>query len=107
MYNFELSVDAALAGNPRESDRTWMIDAAARNARDLFDRLKSEPPAAFVTMDRVPYDLPSNADEDFARHCPEAADFIRSHYRPAKQFGTVRVWLREDRALETASRTRS
>ncbi len=97
IYNFELNVDSALEGRPTERDRAWMIETAKRNAHDLFVRVENAPPAAFVAIDKVPYTFPEDAGADFATHCPEAAQWMRSRYRLAKRFGNVRVWLRNDR----------
>ncbi len=95
IYNFELDVDAALAGSPGPQDRAWMIASAEDNGRDLFERMRREPPGAFIAMDLVPYTFPPDADADFASHCPEAGAWLQQHYRLAERFGTVRVWLPE------------
>jgi hypothetical protein len=98
IYNFELNVDSALEGHPGSADRAWMIATAEEDAHDLFERVRREPPGAFVTMDLVPYTFPKDGDEDFAAHCPEAAAWMRQHYRLSERFGTVRVWLPDDAA---------
>lgn len=95
IYNFELNVDSALEGNPSASDRDWLLATVREHALDLAARLQRDPPAAFVAMDRVPYTFPVDADSEFAAHCPEAAAWLRAHYRLAERFGTVRVWLRD------------
>jgi hypothetical protein len=113
IYSFELDVDSALDGDPGPGrpgpspadlrgpppgrpgpdDRAWIIASAARSQHDLFERVRGQPPGAFVTTDLVPYTFPPDADADFASHCPEAFAWMLEHYRLAERFGTVRVWL--------------
>jgi hypothetical protein len=100
LYNFEIDVDAALAGGsggaPSESERSWLRERGARNSALMTERVMADPPGAFVLIDNQPFAYAENADADFRAHCPQAYDWMVAHYTRVRRFGAVRVWLRND-----------
>ncbi len=104
IYSFEINVDAALAGGsggaPSASDAAWLRAKSAENARLLFEGVRDRPPAAFVLIDDQPFSYPTDADEDFRAHCPDAYRFMVEHCTRVRRFGAVRVWLRNDLAAK-------
>jgi hypothetical protein len=100
MYDFELNVDAALAGGrgarPSEELKRWLVAYRDEAEKLVLERVQSSPPAAFALFDRAPFTHPSDSEVDFADHCPQLFAFMKEHYEPSAKFGTVRVWLRRD-----------
>jgi hypothetical protein len=100
IYGFELNVDSALLGGrarkPSERDRAWLVETAKRHEREMLGALERRPPAAFVFIDNQPFSYPQDAAADFVTHCPDAYAWARSRYTPSRQFGKVRIWLRND-----------
>ena len=72
IYNFELDVDAALAGSPGPQDRAWMIASARDNAETSSSACGERPPARSSRWTSSPTLFPPDADAEFASHCPEA-----------------------------------
>lgn len=100
IYAYDLNADAALDGGWRNRP-TWQQSEhikAVRDAheRDMLARLKQAPPEAFVFVDRAPLMSYADAWEDFRRCCAETAFWVGKHYHPARTFGEVHVWLRDD-----------
>jgi hypothetical protein len=100
LYNFEIDVDAALAGGsggvPSEAERSWIRDWGARNSAMLAQQVVANPPGAFVLIDNQPFSYAEDADADFRVHCPRAYDWMVAHYTRVRRFGAVRIWLRND-----------
>jgi hypothetical protein len=100
LYNFEIDVDAALAGGsggtPSEAERSWIREWGARNSALLAQKVMAAPPGAFVLIDNQPFAYAQDADADFRVHCPEAYEWMVAHYTRVRRFGAVRVWLRND-----------
>jgi hypothetical protein len=108
IYAYDLNVDAALHGSfdpdglrpkPAEIERIRAMRDA--HEKDLVERLRRAPPAAFVFVDRSPLMSWQGAVEDFEVHCPEAAAWVESRYRQTAEFDGIRVWLRDDVADRT------
>ncbi len=99
VYAYDLNVDAALAGGTggHPSDAQAARIRALRDAheRDLLERLRAAPPAAFVFIDKSPLMSEPNAWQDFALHSPETSRWVAERYREAAIFGVEHVWLRE------------
>jgi hypothetical protein len=106
IYAYDLNVDTALYGsdlpeglhpNGPESQRIRALRDA--HEEDFLARLKAEPPAAFVFMDRAPL-MTEDEDAwlDFAEHNPSSAAWVMERYKQTAIFGDDRVWLRRDRA---------
>ncbi len=100
IYNFELNVDAALQGGtgtkPSPEIKKWLLAHRDAAEFDVLDRVKANPPAAFVLVDKSPFTHAPNAEKDFAEHCPTLSDFLHERYVEADRFGVVGVWLRKD-----------
>jgi hypothetical protein len=114
VYAYDLNVDAALYGsdlpeglhpNEQESRRIRAIRDA--HEEDFLARLKAEPPAAFVFMDKAPL-MTEDTDAwlDFAEHNAASAAWVAERYKQTAIFGDDRVWLRRDRAEGIAEVTR-
>jgi hypothetical protein len=100
IYAYELNSDAALDGgwsNQPTDEQAFRI-RAARDAheRDLLTKLRAAPPEAFVFIDTSPLISYQDAWEDFRHCCAETAIWVASSYHPAKTFGVVHVWMRDD-----------
>jgi hypothetical protein len=100
IYAYDLNADAALDGGWNNRP-TWLegehIKAVrAAHERDMLARLKEAPPEAFVFVDRSPLMSYGDAWEDFRHCCAETAFWVGKHYHPARTFGEVHVWLRDD-----------
>lgn len=100
IYAYDLNADAALDGGWRNRP-TWQESEhikAVRDAheRDMLARLKQSPPEAFVFVDRAPLMSHGDAWADFRYCCAETAFWVGKHYHPARTFGEVHVWLRDD-----------
>jgi hypothetical protein len=100
IYAYDLDDDAALDGgwSNRPDDAQIAKIGAARDAheRDMLARLKAAPPEAFVFVDHAPLMTYPDAWEDFRHCCGESAWWLASHYHPARSFGEIHVWLRDD-----------
>lgn len=104
IYAYDLNADAALYGSsfPEGLHPTWDESKRIRamrdaHERDMFERLRHDPPAAFVFMDKAPLlTIDEDAWLDFASHCESAAAWVSDHYRQTAAFGEDRVWLRRD-----------
>jgi hypothetical protein len=114
IYAYDLDVDTALYGSDLpeglhpdgpQSDRIRAIRDA--HEKDFLARLKADPPAAFVFMDKAPL-MTEDADAwlDFAEHNVASAAWVMDHYKQTALFGDDRVWLRRDRAEGIAEVTR-
>ena len=100
IYAYDLNADAALDGGWHNRP-SWNQKNAIRAARDAHEqdmlaRLKSAPPEAFVFIDESPLISYHEAWEDFRYCCKESATWVATNYHPAKSFGEVHVWLRDD-----------
>lgn len=104
IYAYDLNDDAALDGG--WSNRPTPLDVerikAARDAheQDMLARLRASPPEAFVFFDRAPLISYQDAWEDFQHCSDESAKWVATRYHPARAFGDVHVWLRDDIAHE-------
>jgi hypothetical protein len=100
IYAYDLDDDAALDGgwSNRPDERQSARIHAARDAheRDMLERLRAAPPEAFVFVDQAPLMAYPDAWEDFRHCCSAAATWVALHYHPARSFGEVHVWLRDD-----------
>ncbi|WP_394824129.1 hypothetical protein [Pendulispora albinea] len=110
IYVYDLNVDAALGGswmpdgvrpNPKQAD--VIVKMRDAHERDMLDRLKLAPPAAFVFFDKSPLTSNESAVVDFTEHCPESAAWVRERYRETAVFGEDRVWMRNDVAERIAA----
>lgn len=100
VYAYDLNDDAALDGgfHNRPDDAQAAAIRAARDAHehDLLARLEAKPPEAFVFVDRAPLVSYPDAWEDFRHCCAATSRWLAAHYHPARSFGEVHVWLRDD-----------
>lgn len=100
IYAYDLNASAALNGGWSNRPTTlddWRIRTSrAEHERDLLSRLRASPPEAFVFIDHAPLIMYPDAWEDFRYCCAESATWVASNYHPAKAFGDVKVWLRDD-----------
>ena len=107
IYAYDLNVDAALyggtGGHPSSAQASHIRAMHDINEADLLDRLEANPPAAFVFVDSAPLLSKADAWDDFQRHCPRAATWLRPRYREAARFGHDHIWLRLDRAAAAAA----
>lgn len=106
IYAYDLNADAALDGGWRNRP-TWLeaerIKAwRAAHEKDMLARLKDAPPEAFVFLDHAPLITWQDAWEDFNHCCKESAVWVAEHYHPARSFGEVHVWLRDDLPIPDA-----
>jgi hypothetical protein len=104
IYAYDLNDDAALDGgwSNRPTDLDVAHIKAARDAheQDMLAKLQAAPPEAFVFIDRAPLISYPDAWEDFRHCCEVSATWVATKYHPAKAFGDVHVWLRDDFASE-------
>ncbi|MEO8877320.1 MAG: hypothetical protein ABI461_17125 [Polyangiaceae bacterium] len=110
IYVSDLNSDAALSGswmpngirpNTQQGDKIREIVAA--HEADMLAHLEKNPPAAFVFFDGAPLTSESDAEVDFAMHCPHAAPWMLAHYRKTAAFGPDQVWMRNDLAEGVAA----
>jgi hypothetical protein len=101
IYAYDLNADAALAGSwmrrglhPTEEQAAKIRAIRDAHEVDLLERLKKDPPAAFVFMDDAPLLSYADAFFDFKLHNPEAGEWVDAHYRETAAFGEDHVWLR-------------
>ncbi|HZU84098.1 MAG TPA: hypothetical protein VE987_14315 [Polyangiaceae bacterium] len=108
IYAYDLNVDAALAGGtggrPSEAQADRIRAMREEHETDLVERLRAQPPAAFVFVDGAPLVTRADAWDDFEEHCPRAAAWVRPRYREAARFGHVHVWLDAQRAAPELER---
>jgi hypothetical protein len=104
IYAYDLNDDAALDGGwsnrPTDLDVMHIKDARDAHERDMLAKLQAAPPEAFVFIDRAPLISYQDAWEDFRHCCEVSAKWVATKYHPAKAFGDVHVWLRDDFASE-------
>ncbi len=102
IYAYDLDVDSALAGStgglPDEAQAEAIRAMKHEHETDLLSRLKRKPPAAFVFHDKAPLMSQEDAWLDFEVNCPEAAQWTKDTFEESARFGSVRIWLRRDRA---------
>jgi hypothetical protein len=100
IYAYDLNNDAALDGGwsnqPSEGDLYRIRLARDKHEKDLLERLRAAPPEAVVFIDNSPLVSYPDAWEDFRHCCSESAQWVASNYHPAKSFGEMRIWLRDD-----------
>ncbi|CAN5879552.1 hypothetical protein BH11MYX4_BH11MYX4_26320 [soil metagenome] len=100
IYAYDLNNDAALDGGwsnkPTEGDLYRIRRARDQHEQDLLARLRAAPPEAFVFLDKSPLISYQDAWEDFRHCCSESARWVAATYHPARSFGDVHVWLRDD-----------
>lgn len=106
IYAYDLNVDAALFGSdlpeglhPNEQESRTIRAIRDAHEKDFLARLKAEPPAAFVFMDKAPL-MTEDEDSwlDFVEHSAASAAWVAERYKQTAIFGDDRVWLRRDRA---------
>jgi hypothetical protein len=106
IYAYDLDMDAALYGSdlpeglhPDENESRRIRAIRDAHEEDFLARLKADPPAAFVFMDRAPL-MTEDMDAwlDFAEHNATSAAWVAGRYKQTAVFGDDRVWLRRDRA---------
>ena len=105
IYAYDLNADAALAGGllPDPTGLHPTMHEAARiralrdaHEQDLVLKLKREPPAAFVFMDKAPLISWQDAWLDFSEHNKDTAIWVNAHYKETVAFGVNHVWMRLD-----------
>ena len=100
IYAYDLNNESALDGGwsnkPTEGDLFRIRLARDNHEKDMLAQLRAAPPEAFVFIDRAPLITYPDAWEDFRYCCSESARWVASTYHPAKSFGDVHVWLRDD-----------
>jgi hypothetical protein len=104
IYAYDLDVDTALYGSdlpeglhPNGEETERIRDIRDAHEKDFLERLVSEPPAAFVFMNRAPLMTDDeDAWSDFAEHNPASAPWVMAHYKQTAIFGDDRIWLRRD-----------
>jgi hypothetical protein len=106
IYAYDLNADAALDGG--WSNRPTFLEAEhikavrAEHERDLLARLRQAPPEAFVFIDHSPLMSYFEAWDDFRHCCTDTATWVAERYHPARSFGEVHVWLRDDMPVKDA-----
>ncbi len=102
IYAYDLNPNAALDGGwsnrPSPLDVTRIKAARDAHEADMLAKLRAAPPEAFVFIDKAPLISYPEAWEDFRHCCAESARWVAETYHPAKTFGEVHVWLRDDLA---------
>jgi len=100
IYAYDLNADAALEGGwsnrPTPLEQAKIIAWRNDHERDLLSRLQASPPEAFVFLDKSPLISWQDAWEDFRHCCRTSAEWVATHYHPARSFGEIHVWLRDD-----------
>jgi hypothetical protein len=100
IYAYDLNADAALDGGfknrPTAAEADHIKAVRAEHEADMLARLEAAPPEAFVFVDRAPLITYADAWEDFRNVCPKSARWVARNYHPARSFGEVHVWLRDD-----------
>lgn len=98
MYAYDLNVGSALAGGtgarPDAAARDKILEMQRAHAKDLAEKIKARPPAAFVFIEHAPMtSYWDDSPRDFAASCPDAAAWMNERYRETIRFGVVRVFL--------------
>ena len=76
------------------ADRVRGLEEVQRfNIADDLRRLRRDPPAAAVLIDRSPWMTEPTALGDLQRHAPAIAAWLQSNYAEAGGFGPVRIWM--------------
>jgi hypothetical protein len=109
IYAYDLNADAALGGGMLQSGlhpngaEQWRIHQI-RDAHeaDFVERLRKDPPAAFVFIDKSPLITWQDAWVDFQSHVASATPWVKDHYVQTAVYDPVRVWLRRDLAVGLA-----
>jgi hypothetical protein len=100
IYGYDLNADAALAGGagakPSDKDRARIARMIEDHRRDFDTRLRRNPPAAFVFLDKAPLLTGEDALADFEAHATATSAWFRAEYVWAQSFDTAHVWLRRD-----------
>ena len=100
IYAYDLNNDAALEGGwsnqPGEGDAFRIRVAREAHEKDMLARLRAAPPEAFVFIDNSPLISYPDAWEDFRHCCAESGRWVAANYHPARTFGEVHIWLRDD-----------
>jgi hypothetical protein len=100
IYAYDLNCDAALDGGwhnePTKVEAAVIRATRDAHERDLLERLKKDPPEAFVFIDSSPLITYPYAWEDMRYTSPTTATWVATNYHPAKSFGEFHVWLRDD-----------
>jgi hypothetical protein len=100
IYAYDLNNEAALDGGwsnkPSDGDVFRINVARDTHEKDMLARLQAKPPEAFVFIDSSPLITYQDAWADFRRCCAESGRWVGARYHPAKTFGEVHVWLRDD-----------
>lgn len=112
IYAYDLNADAALSGgqlpepeglHPNGFEQARIVALRDAHESDMLDRLKREPPAAVVFLDKSPLISWQDAWFDFREHCPTAAAWVSAHYVETAAFGGDHVWMRRDGTLPAES----
>ena len=100
IYAYDLNNDAALDGGwgskPTEGDLFRIRLVRDQHEQDLLARLRAAPPEAIVFLDKSPLISYPDAWEDFRHCCADSARWVAATFHPARSFGDVHVWLRDD-----------
>jgi hypothetical protein len=100
IYAYDLNADAALDGGfknrPTPSEADHIKAVRAEHEADMLSRLEAAPPEAIVFVDHAPLITYAVAWEDFRYTCPKSAQWVAQNYHPARSFGEVHIWLRDD-----------
>ncbi len=100
IYDIDLNPEAVLEGIAKVSGSRSARDFAkaftAAHARDMAERLKRSPPAAFVFFDNAPFTFPRSGMRDFCTHVPDAVGLLAQRYMPAERFGLLQIFMRRD-----------
>jgi hypothetical protein len=100
IYAYDLDDYTPLRGGtggvPTEEQAARIRALRDEHERDMLDRLKRAPPAAFVFLDKSPLLELDDAWADFRRYCPTSAAWVEATYSEAVVFGAMHVWMRRD-----------
>jgi hypothetical protein len=116
IYAYDLNADAALSGGvlpePRGLHPTMQEAAKIRDIRDAHEhdfltRLKANPPAAFVFLDKSPLISWQESVRDFEEHSHESHTWMSAHYKQTVEYSGYRVYMRNDLAERIAEEERA
>ncbi len=100
IYAYDLNADAALDGGwsnkPTDGDVFRILVARDLHEADMLAQLRAAPPEAFVFIDGSPLTSYPDAWEDFRHCCADSGRWVAASYHPARSFGEVHIWLRDD-----------